>query len=181
MTRPTLLYFIYDNDFLVTDGEFMQEVTKSLQEKKLIHFNSDSEILKFGINHLGNEKLCCCISPVNEKGKLCFPYWYSSKRVPTTKPENFHKRNQQVYLEAMARGEDLFPIFTPNCHYPEEEFLSRKQILPLEKLFKTYLDANPDPNVKLAVVSAVTTYILDTLKTFISVGLEFAELIEIKL
>lgn len=177
MEKPELPFLVYSEDILFTLDSFNQCILKPLTGPGLVRFHSDSEVIELQRRSYptGPKSISCCIMPVDEHGKIVYPPSVYSTRSKTP-PEYFHYRNRQLYLDAMTKGIELFPILNADEQQNREakEFPSPEQRQKLERTLELYIMANPDPHIRLAVVNSVNKDAQHALDTFISIAAQYA-------
>ena len=159
MDKPILHYVTYfgNRSHLCTAAGTQNLVTVPLALSERVQFLPDSEIFEFKREHHNPYDLSAHITPVRPGGVIGPSSAYFSQGL-----EFIPQRTKKLYLDMIARGEGIFPIVTPEedqiAHRytptPKRPFPASNQRLPFERLIKTYLEANPDPYVRLAVISA---------------------------
>lgn len=184
MDKPTLYYVTYfDEGHIRTAYGYQNFVTIPLARSGRVQFLPDSEILGFNRDHEGLYDLSAHITPVQPGGVIGPSSAYFPHGL-----EFIPQRTRKLYLDMITRGEDIFPIVTPKddqtthryTSTPKRPFPVGNQRLQFERLIRTYLEANPDPYVRLAVISANRKDGKQTLETFLSIAEEFAKPTEIK-
>ncbi len=163
MELPTLQYVtFFDKDQSICTADSLELfVTKPLVQKGLVQFRLDSEIFEFchtSFRGGPGKRISACISPINEQGENTPVNAYY-----TCCKDSIHERTRDAYsplchpikgAEEDFYGEGIFPLLMQtDGQRGAGLFPSDGQKMQIEKLLGIYLEANPDPHLRLAVVS----------------------------
>jgi len=178
--KPSLLYIVY-HDYLMTASNVSTLITEPMATSKKIKFLPNSEVFEFDRMPHGPNSLSACVAQVGKMGEIGPLSCYF-----TNCPDEIHERTRDLYKGMLTEGDDIFPIITPSKAQsglaPDDtSFPTEEQISPLKKLLETYLEANPDPYPRLAIVNTTQPYLKCILDAFLSMAREVGKPTEIKL
>lgn len=157
-----------------SDMEAVRGIARYLAERKKINFLPDSEILQFGRDP--DSTLWMCVMRAGLHGHIpdgCY----------ANRNSNFPERTRGKYLGLIRQGSEIFPIAAPEeaLKTGDEFILSRTQGLAFQKLIATYIDANPDPYPRLALLGSSQNGDGHMRDMFMSLAGEVADPVEIRI
>ena len=130
-----------------SEMEAVRGIARYLAKNKRINFLPDSEILQFGGD--SNSTLWMCVVHAGSYGHIpggCY----------ANRNSNFPERTREKYLRFILQGFEIFPMAAPEeaLETGAEFAPSDTQRLAFQKLIATYIDANPDPYPRLALLGS---------------------------
>ena len=183
MEYPILNFFTYSdlrNHELRQPENLTKQVTIVLAASELISFLPESEIFYI--------QRTACLS-TNHRGEISANIMIADEygKIPDNglclRPRQLLARTRDIYERVFQSAgilPEIFPVVVPQVtsdklsQIVQEEgqyitidgFPTNEQIAPIEILLKAYINANPDPFLRLAIVNSSPGYVQHTEKTF---------------
>lgn len=169
MEKSRLDYATYFSEYLVNSGKVGEKVLKYTNDKGLFEIPHDSEIFVLRRNPKGLSDISAYIMRVM---KVNNEFYNCAAYIQGTRENDFFPKTKDIYLKFIESEGDIYPIIRSSRY---QYNIQKEQKLHLESLLKLYLEANPEPNTRLAVINSVGQYSVSTLGLFLSITKDLCE------